>query len=88
MQLCQLCSSHYVHSKTNQELYKKHCYNQISHYEKYKWCHVPQYVAPFVFRCCTWHHYRGGFQVLHLKTTSVIEVATMKNTAGAMLPRK
>jgi len=82
-----------LHSKTNQELYEKHLYNQSSHYENYKWCHLPQLIKVLhtSFMSEKWNiHYASLltiFDLLHSDTNQdlvkkypVIKVATIKNT--------
>ena len=77
-----------LHSSTSQELFEKHLCNQSSHYKKYKWCCVP-YATPinyhlksevsFMLYCQLGSIHNTAVQINNfLKSTSVIEAATMK----------
>jgi len=72
-----------LHSSANQELFEKYICNQSSHYAEIRWCHVPQLssetevsIALLCQLCST----RYTAVQIKMKSTSVIKVATMKNT--------
>ena len=74
----------------NQELFEKHVCNQNSHYEKYRWCCVPQLSfetevsIALLFKLCSTRY--TAVQIKNcLKSTSVIKVDTEKYD-GAVCP--
>ena len=78
-----------LHGSMNQELFEKHLYSQSSHYENYKSC-TPQLMVPLLSEKWSIHYASSSarFGLLctavwiknFLKSSSVIKVATMKNT--------
>jgi len=73
-----------LHSSTNQELFKKYAFNQGNHYEKTRWCRVPQLSSEtevsIVLLCQLCLTRYTAVRIMNcLKSTYVIKADAMKN---------
>jgi len=73
-----------LHSNMNQELFEKYVCNQSTHYTEIRWCRVPQLSSEtevsIALLCQLFSTCYTAVQIKNcLKSTSAIEVTTIKN---------